>query len=79
MSQNFQIENCSPGSSFFENLPELLRPEVAARVLGISRQTIYDWRYRQSERKIPSSLFLKINRLLYVRTNVLKEWIASQN
>ncbi len=64
---------------FFENLPDLLRPEKAASVLGVSRQTIYDWRYRQKQRNIPPTLFLKINRLLYVRTDVLKNWIALQN
>ncbi len=63
----------------FENLPELVKPNVAASVLEISVKTIYDWRYRQKEKKIPADLFLKINRLLYLRTHVLRRWIASQN
>lgn len=64
---------------FFENLPDLLRPKRAASVLGLSVKTIYDWRYRQKKRCIPDELFLKINRILYLRTAVLKEWISSQN
>ena len=66
-------------SMFFENLPELLRPQAAAALLGLSRQTIYDWHHKRVQRNIPPSLFLKINRLLYVRTEVLKAWISSQN
>lgn len=65
--------------SFFDKLPELLRPESAASVLGLSVKTIYDWRYRQKQKKIPEQMFLKLNRILYVRTEILKEWIASQN
>ena len=65
--------------SFFDKLPELLRPESAASVLGLSVKTIYDWRYRQKQKKIPERMFLKLNRILYVRTEILKEWIASQN
>jgi hypothetical protein len=63
--------------SLFENLPELLRPRLAAKVLGLSVATIYDWKYRGKMRNIPSDLFLKLNRTLYIRTNVLKLWVAS--
>jgi hypothetical protein len=65
--------------TFFENLPDLLRPETAASLLGLSVQTVYDWRYRPHQRNVPKTLFLKLNRFLYVRTSVLKEWISSQN
>ena len=65
--------------SLFENLPELIRPAVAANVLNLSTWTIYDWKYRQKQRGVPSNLFVKINRNLYIRTSVLKRWIASQN
>ncbi len=68
-----------PESVFFDNLPELMRPEKAASVLGVSKQTIYDWRYRRQERQIPPEMFIKINRMLYVRTKVLTEWITLQN
>lgn len=67
------------GSVFFDNLPELMRPEKAASVLGVAVQTIYDWRYRRQERQIPPNMFIKINRLLYIQTKVLSEWIALQN
>lgn len=65
--------------SFFENLPELMKPEAVAELLGVSVKTIYDWRYRQELRRVPKGLFLKFNRLLYLRTEVLKQWILSQN
>ncbi|HLD99357.1 MAG TPA: hypothetical protein VJB59_03820 [Bdellovibrionota bacterium] len=65
--------------TIFENLPELVKPEAVASVLGISVATIYDWRYRAKQRGVPEGLFLKFNRLLYLRTEVLKRWILSQN
>ena len=64
---------------FFENLPELMKPEAVAALLSVSVKTIYDWRYHQELRKVPKGLFLKFNRLLYLRTEVLKQWILSQN
>ena len=66
-------------SKLFEKLPELIRPEVLAKELGISVKTIYDWKYQGKTRKIPDDLFLKINRLLYIQTPVLRTWISSQN
>lgn len=74
-----QVGERSDSPQFFENLPELLRPEKAATVLGLSVKTIYDWRYRQKKLGVPDRLFLKFNRILYIRTNVLMEWISSQN
>ncbi len=63
----------------FENLPNILRPTQVASILGLSIKTIYDWHYRQEKRKVPKELFLKFNRSLYLRTDILKQWIASQN
>lgn len=63
----------------FNNLPELVKPDYVANLLGISIKTIYDWNYRQKMRNIPEGLFIKINRLLYLRTTVLRDWINSQN
>lgn len=71
-------EECLP-TLLFENLPELIKPETAAKVLGISVRTIYDWRYRQVLKKVPPTLFLKVNRMLYLRTAILRYWIVSQN
>jgi hypothetical protein len=67
------------GTMFFENLPEVIRPDVAASVLGISKETIYDWHYRQKLKNIPPTLFFKINRLLYLRRDELRKWIVSLN
>jgi hypothetical protein len=64
---------------FLNDLPELLRLDLAASVLGVSPKTIYDWKYRSHQRKIPAGLFVKLNRSLLIRTSVLREWIASQN
>ena len=65
--------------TLFENLPVMMRPDRVASVLGLSKKTIYDWHYRQKQRKVPPELFFKINRCLYLRTDILKQWIASQN
>lgn len=69
----------STGDTLFDNLPELMKPEAVSELLGVSVKTIYDWRYRQKLRGVPDGLFLKFNRLLYLRTEVLKQWIRSQN
>lgn len=63
----------------FNNLPEILKASTAAKILDVSIKTIYDWRYRQKTRKIPNNLFLKVNRALYLRTAVLRQWVTSQN
>ena len=67
------------GLVLFENLPELMKPEAVAQLLGVSVLTIYDWKYRQRLRGAPNGLFIKLNRLLYLRTEVLRQWISSQN
>lgn len=66
-------------NEFFNNLPEIMKAVAVAELLGLSIKTIYDWKYKQKMRNIPNNLFLKINRLLYMRTAVLREWITSQN
>lgn len=63
----------------FDNLPEIMRPAIAAEILGVSIKTIYDWRYRQKTRNIPDDLFIKFNRFLYIRTSALKKWMNRQN
>jgi predicted DNA-binding transcriptional regulator AlpA len=66
---------------FFENLPTLLKPEQVMSLFGFSIKTIYDWRYRgkRKNNSIPKNLFLKFNKKIFIRTEVLKLWIASQN
>lgn len=64
---------------FFDNLKGLLTPQEVSELLGVSPKTIYDWKYRQVIRKVPQGLFVKFNRKLFVRTDILKTWITSQN
>lgn len=76
----FEVVQVNDASiKFFNNLPEIMKAVAVADLLGLSIKTIYDWRYKQKTRNIPNNLFIKINRLLYLRTAVLREWITSQN
>jgi predicted DNA-binding transcriptional regulator AlpA len=81
--KDIKINNCynviRKNFTIFDNLPEILRPSPTAELLGISVNTIYDWKYRGKTRNIPKDLFIKINRSLYIRTEVLKDWIISSN
>lgn len=63
----------------FENLKELLTPQEVQDHFGISPKTVYDWKYRPVIRGVPPGLFVKFNRKLYVRTDVLRNWFLSQN
>lgn len=65
--------------SFFENLKGWMRPQEVANTFGISVLTIYSWKAKAKTRKVPDGLFIKFNRQLYVRTDVLRSWISSQN
>lgn len=73
------ITNAS-SALLFENLPDLINPELAARILHKSVKTLYDWNYRGKtrKRKIPSNLFLKLGGGLYVRKNILLQWISNE-
>lgn len=64
---------------FFDNLKEWMRPQEVADAFGISVLTIYSWKAKAKTRRVPEGLFIKFNRHLYVRTDVLKRWISSQN
>ena len=76
--QQVAAENAAK-SGFFENLPRLMRPQKVAELFELSVTTIYDWKYRAKLKRIPEGLFVKLNRNLYLRTDVLKEWMTSQN
>ncbi len=69
----------SSTSTLFENAKALLTPKEVSSILGIAPATIYDWKYRSILRKVPTGLFIKFNRKLFIRTEVLKHWILSQN
>jgi len=66
-------------SELFENLPDVMRVQDVSKLLGVSTKTIYNWKYAGQMRNIPESLFIKINRLLYVNTRELRKWITLQN
>jgi hypothetical protein len=65
----------------FENLPELIIPQVAAKFLNKSVKTLYDWNFRGKtrKRKIPSDLFLKVGGSLYIKKDVLSKWISNRS
>ncbi len=63
----------------FDNLKEILKPEEVASLLGVSVKTIYDWRYRGTSLGVPKNLFLKFNRFIYLRSDILRDWFISQN
>lgn len=63
----------------FENLKGWMRPKDVAEVFGISVWTIYTWKYKGKLLGVPDGLFVKFGRGLYIRTDVLRRWISSQN
>ncbi len=64
---------------FFDNLKGWMRAQDVARKFGISIQTIYSWKAKGKLRNVPDDLFVKFNRHLYIRTDVLRRWISQQN
>ena len=56
---------------------KLLRAKDVARIMGISYETVYDWKYRSIKRRIPEGMFVKVGRMLFVRSDLLKGWILT--
>lgn len=81
LTQNGFLQNPDLLSNkwLFENLKGLLTPLEVSRLIGVSPKTIYDWKYRPIIRKVPEGLFVKFNRKLLIRTDILRNWILSQN
>lgn len=79
MSGAVSIPESQIRDTFFDNLKGWMRPQEVAETFGISVLTIYSWKAKAKTRKIPEGLFIKFNRQLYVRTDVLRRWISSQN
>jgi hypothetical protein len=77
--QSQQIISTGSSDALFENVKPLLTPQEVATILGLSPKTIYDWKYRSILRKVPIGLFIKFNRKLFIRTEILRGWILSQN
>ena len=65
-------------SQLFENLSELLTPEMAAEVLHTTRATVYQWRSRPRKYGVPDGLFVTLGRKLLLRRDVLKTWVLSR-
>lgn len=63
----------------FENLPDLLTPELAARALHTTRGTVYQWHYRPQKYSVIDGMFLKLGRKLLIQREVLKTWVLSRN
>lgn len=57
---------------------KLLRPQEVSKILGISQETVYDWKYRAAKKGIPLGMFVKISSMLFLRSDVLKMWIQGQ-
>lgn len=79
MSEAIKVPDPKVRDEFFENLKGWMRPQEVAETFGISVLTIYSWKAKAKTRRVPEGLFVKFNRHLYVRTDVLRRWISSQN
>ena len=63
--------------SFFENLPKIIRVEDVEEVFGFQKSTVYNWKYRSSLLGVPSDLFIKMRGRLFLRTDLLRQWLTS--
>lgn len=81
IQDTFQRENLKSSQMFFENLPDLITPQIASLFLKKSVETLYDWNYRGQtrKRKIPSDLFIKLSGGLYLRKDILGKWISNRS
>ena len=57
---------------------QLVRVADVAKELGLSKETIYDWKYRSTKRKIPTGMFVKVGKMLFINTVILNNWLISQ-
>ncbi len=78
MSQHQNEMNLDLVSFLETDHKKLLRPNEVSKILGISPETVYDWKYRAKKRGIPEGLFVKISTMLFVRSDLLKMWISKQ-
>ena len=62
----------------FENLPELLTPDLVATALHTTRATVYQWHSRPRKYAVPDGFFIKLGRKLLIRRDVLKIWVFSR-
>lgn len=78
MSQVSEV-NQNNSDQFFDNLKGWMRPQEVADTFGISVWTIYKWKHKGKLVGVPEGLFIKFNRNLFIRTEILRRWISSQN
>lgn len=71
----FDLKN----EKLFENRRILMRAHEAAQELQIPVSTVYNWKYRGHLHGVPEGLFLKLNRMLYVRVDILRQWIQRRS
>ncbi len=56
----------------------LIRAHDVAEMMGVSLETVYDWKYRSKRKHIPDGTFVKINEMLFVRSDLLRSWLQSK-
>jgi hypothetical protein len=74
-----EVAGKDPYDLLFDNMKSLLRPKDVSHLLGFSEKTIYDWKYRAKKKRVPDGLFIKLHGKLFLRTDVLKDWLASEH
>jgi len=63
----------------FENQKGCMSIEEFSSRFGYPVKTLYDWKHRPSKYKAPKDLFIKFNRNVFVRLDVLHSWLIAQN
>lgn len=63
----------------FENRKGCMKISEFSERFGYPVKTIYDWKYRPKKYQAPKNLFLKFNREIFVRLDVLHSWLVDQN
>lgn len=63
----------------FENRKGCMSLRDFSERFGYPVKTLYDWRHRPGKYKAPKDLFLKFNREIFVRLDVLHSWLVAQN
>lgn len=79
MQQNYNETKLDLVSFLETDHKKLLRPNEVSKILGVSTETVYDWKYRAKKRNIPTGMFVKISTMLFVRSDLLKMWISKSH
>lgn len=65
----------SDESGFFDSEIDLIPIAEFCSRYGYSKKTVYDWKYRQKQNKIPNNLIVKFRGKLYIRIDVFKQLV----